>query len=161
MATNKYHAEPTYINRLTNDYTEKSDPYAIYFGSRLEAHTYRILTRSGDRLVSRQHKILINKETEFFPASYWQCDFRLFTTKTDENDPYLPPLNVESKGLFFDTFQYKLQLLANYKPDEIANLLLVVDDSDFSLPRAFNKLIANKQVVSISNLNKHLITLGY
>lgn len=161
MGLNKYNAEPTYIDRLTHEYSDKSNPYAIYFGSKLEARTYRALTRNENLLISRQHKILISKETKHFPASYWQCDFKVFPKNTRTEGASLPPLNIESKGLFFDTFQYKLQLLDSLKSEEIDNLILVVADGDYSLPRCYQSLNASNQVVNVSNLNNHLISLGY
>lgn len=145
-----------WIDQFTGKPCDRNDSHAIFFASVLESRVYSMMLSENYQIV-RQRKIEIKPKTVTFPAMTWACDFRIW----NKNDIELGHLNIEAKGLSFDSFVIKLQMLELHAPDEFKRTILVVQDTSTPVPRALNSMKILGQIATIDRFYFKLRQLGF
>jgi len=98
-------------------YKNKSTVYKDkYFPSKLECLTYKVL----EQIKTVEH-IDCQYSIKLTPSINWVVDFRVTTA----SNTYF----VESKGMVTQPFKLKYQLLVDFHPDIVSNLILVVTNA--------------------------------
>jgi hypothetical protein len=121
-------------------YRNKTLTYkGLYFPSILECNTYKVLESTNIiREIQCQYPIKLT------PSITWVVDFKVLTRSN--------VVFIESKGMVTQTFKLKYQLLVDFHPNVISNLVLVVG-SDRALKKV-RKL--HSQTVTLTELDNFL-----
>jgi hypothetical protein len=145
-----------WLNQFDGTPCDRDDSHAIFFASILESNVYRILLARNLQII-RQRKIEIKPKTAMFPAMGWACDFRIWNKENIENGH----LNIEAKGISFESFVIKLQMLELHAPEEFKKTILVIQDSSTHIPRILSGMEKKRQVVTLEQFHDKLTELGF
>lgn len=152
---NKY-SSPCYLNQFNGEECSKGDTHAIHFASKLEANVYRILLKNNCQIV-RQRNLEVKPKTAIFAAIHWAVDFRVWS----RTNTSLGHLNIEAKGLSFDDFILKVQMLEYCNLPEFQATRIIIDNFNTPIPRALNPLVESEKVIEIGNFSTYLTEIGF